>query len=999
MTTLPLLLLLLPIAAALNNNEFAADLEKCIRDHAAEAAASVPIWGSACMPPTEKIDHQAAIYTRTLNPIRDKYGYTGALWCAFYSVRMTGKEFDPNSDQPNNPNFADWYATLVCPWDVETCGRDKLGMHGDEWKGVPAVWGTNMNAQYMPVPEDDYVEDEPDRRTMSCGLCGHLLRQLGKPPFKLEPPPITNDPGKEHLYTNNWDFHPFGSWLANEAAAHPQTTKILNIVADIHNWKATNGEEMHGYLWQSLRLLAYDTGTLDGKRLDNPNAFEAEDHAMKVCAPAWWLAPQTRDDCAHAAGHGFFYFHLDIGKAMQSCWTDKIVDHTPCGSLPARPPTGAGTDCRDLPENSPLRYTNLPLGRRRELQEGGGDGAGGDGDGDGDAPVCWECTRVDPKGPKDETNPCTQYGVPEGAISCEGRGGDQDRDTDLRSSGLNPKDLLKWRWLCATGVYHAAGNTLSVEVLQQLVDTGSKAEEYLCKRSNLWGDEARYFDRCAAGLGMKETEGRLALVKDGECAARDGRAPAAWESKQLMQYGQTQQLSCNPAKYFVQANDQCPLAYRAHYPCDEAKKDYVFCTSNYHKMCASHEVLRDCFHCPTELPGHTWRVIGPRDEGYDALRDDNREWMNSGPPLHPEQGNEIRYGLDWEMGVPLGVWGGTCTCPDGRVYTAADRGNACRAWTTPGTVHDAGNFNCFGGVEGPCQQEQGRWAFREVHCAPEQPRPPSDNVVTEGDTEAVGTWGGTCTCPDGQMYLVGDRKDKCGSLACIGGVSGLCNHYASSWAHRSVRCAAAVLVPPPPSSSPLPPPPPSPPSNQPPLPPRRLPAPPPSPPPPSPSPPPPPPPPPPSPTPPATSTPSAASLTSTAILHRSSSHPPPPPQQEQQAMFDDTTMMLIASGGMGLVGIIIIVASLVFACRSILRRRGARRTIEEREELAPSAAEAGIRSGRTKPMELAGRAPRVKKVANGAASSKPPKSGGSKGRGKPQRLRAVEDDIEMSRLD
>ena len=114
-------------------------------------------------------------------------------------------------------------------------------------------------------------------------------------------------------------------------------------------------------------------------------------------------------------------------------------------------------------------------------------------------------------------------------------------------------------------------------------------------------------------------------------------------------------------------------------------------------------------------------------------------------------------------------------------------------------------------------------------------------------------------------------------------------------------------------------------------------------------------------------------------------------------MFDDTTMMLIASGGMGLVGIIIIVASLVFACRSILRRRGARRTIEEREELAPSAAEAGIRSGRTKPMELAGRAPRVKKVAN-AACSKPPKSG-SKGRGKPQRLRAVEDDIEMSRLD
>ena len=47
--------------------------------------------------------------------VLEKYGYTGALWCAFYSVRMTGKEFDPNSDQPNNPNFDVWYQQLLCP--------------------------------------------------------------------------------------------------------------------------------------------------------------------------------------------------------------------------------------------------------------------------------------------------------------------------------------------------------------------------------------------------------------------------------------------------------------------------------------------------------------------------------------------------------------------------------------------------------------------------------------------------------------------------------------------------------------------------------------------------------------------------------------------------------------------------------------------------------------------------------------------------------------------
>jgi hypothetical protein len=97
-------------------------------------------------------------------------------------------------------------------------------------------------------------------------------------------------------------------------------------------------------------------------------------------------------------------------------------------------------------------------------------------------------------------------------------------DTDLRSSGLSPKDLLKWRWLCATGVYHAAGNSLSVEVLDDLVREGSSAEELLCRRSNLWGADARYFDRCAAGLGMRETEMRLDLVRQGQCPPRPATA-------------------------------------------------------------------------------------------------------------------------------------------------------------------------------------------------------------------------------------------------------------------------------------------------------------------------------------------------------------------------------------------------------------------------------------------------------------------------------------------
>ena len=161
-----------------------------------------------------------------------------------------------------------------------------------------------------------------------------------------------------------------------------------------------------------------------------------------------------------------------------------------------------------------------------------------------------------------------------------------DRDADVRHAGLSAADLLKWRWLCATGVYHASGNTLSIEVLHALVRIGSNVESFLCRRSNVWGEHARYFDRCAAGLGIKETESRLAQVQRGDCLPQHTpsgslAAPAAWEARQLIQFGQTQQLSCDPAKHFVPANDQCPLAFRAHFPCDNNTKDYGFCSGKY----------------------------------------------------------------------------------------------------------------------------------------------------------------------------------------------------------------------------------------------------------------------------------------------------------------------------------------------------------------------------------------------------------------------------------
>lgn len=60
---------------------------------------------------------------------RNRDGYAcapsqAALWCAFYSTRMTGEEARPDDPQPNNPAYWDWYSTILCPWNLDNCGGE-----------------------------------------------------------------------------------------------------------------------------------------------------------------------------------------------------------------------------------------------------------------------------------------------------------------------------------------------------------------------------------------------------------------------------------------------------------------------------------------------------------------------------------------------------------------------------------------------------------------------------------------------------------------------------------------------------------------------------------------------------------------------------------------------------------------------------------------------------------------------------------------------------------
>eukprot|EP00966_Prymnesium_polylepis_P214601 4969611-Prymnesium_polylepis.1 len=306
------------------------------------------------MPGTFIVDAQAAVYKETLSPIMQKHGYTGALWCAFFTLRMF-HEPDPNDPQPNQPFYRLWYDSLVCPWDIAGCGHEPLGHGGPERDGAPTEWATDR--------EHPQYKGEGDRRAMSCGLCGHLLRTFGKPPFRMADnvlKPLPQGIWEYEPYTRtHMDMHPFGAWLANDHFLHGRN--LDQTVANINVHKASNGEEIHGFTWQYLRLLAYDNHQLSGTRkpAEQLNIDEAGWHANQICKTTWYRAGQSHDDCAHAVGHGMFYYFMNIGRGAQGCWTDHTAD--------------------DAPD--------------------------------------W----------------------------------------------LTPKDLLKWRWLCTTGIYHSALNTISIE--------------------------------------------------------------------------------------------------------------------------------------------------------------------------------------------------------------------------------------------------------------------------------------------------------------------------------------------------------------------------------------------------------------------------------------------------------------------------------------------------------------------------------------------------------
>lgn len=232
--------------------------------------------------------------------------------------------------------------------------------------------------------------------------------------------------------------------------------------------------------------------------------------------------------------------------------------------------------------------------------------------------------------------------------------------------GLDGLNLLKWRWLCSTGVYHAAANSLSSSILRQIGMQGRSVEEYLCQHQNVWGANSTYFDRCAAGAGMADAEERLRKLVAGSCNLSVNEKASDWETQQLHQFGPQLQLSCNRLKSeigFFAVISKCPLGLRMHFPCIPSELDFMICTGQlssadsaggqkivpYHRVCSADRLLRTSFECG-EPPPHR---EGTNKQLY-AM-----EWSEE----HPNQTIPWNV-LDFGTKTPIGSWGGSCICPE-----------------------------------------------------------------------------------------------------------------------------------------------------------------------------------------------------------------------------------------------------------------------------------------------------------------------------------------------
>lgn len=146
--------------------------------------------------------------------------------------------------------------------------------------------------------------------------------------------------------------------------------------------------------------------------------------------------------------------------------------------------------------------------------------------------------------------------------------------------------------------------------------------------------------------------------------------------------------------------------------------------------------------------------------------------------------------LNYDYVIPKGVGvelkGGCCTCGTenkNAVTLECDETNPRSYYV--GKLKKSSKLACIGGIPSKkiFSESNVKWSNKRVVChnqivekGNEDEKFYSDTIITE-DIKTVGAWHGECVCPNGDRVKVGDNKDGCKSLACIGGVQANCSKF------------------------------------------------------------------------------------------------------------------------------------------------------------------------------------------------------------------------------
>lgn len=509
------------------DGRFTQDLSMCIRNLAGEVAATALQWGDRCRGTADKMALQLVVLERVLDPMADAHGYVGALWCAFYTVRMR-----------DLPWYSGWREDL-CPYREEQLACSCNESLGARWPEASGVERSQRSAR----GDDGGIRALGTRRVMSCALCARLYAEFGPPPYSTVAPasPASVHSAREQIeldriermrvvspdnpWWHGWDLHTFGMW-----AEHDRQRRALphaSVLADILRFCATNGEEVHAFIWsvgahegRRARAASNNSGPAMGAA-SSPSDREVPQGQAQTSSKLLKQVQMSMEEerLKKKGGSRWQWWHRSKPSSSMppTAVVPPVDEHaapSPIEAVPSEPRLDLAS--RDFVIRVVSRAYHTVWEQAPEQIDYVRHAFGH---------AFFEFAHA--------ANPDSPRVLMEALRLCASslRFQAWPRDQELPPA-KEEKD--SWRLLCETGVYHSAINRLSAAAVMAADSKGLASLARLLCAWLPWPaqESARNEGVCHVGFGTDDAEARMALYRAGECAstfARQRMRPAPWE--------------------------------------------------------------------------------------------------------------------------------------------------------------------------------------------------------------------------------------------------------------------------------------------------------------------------------------------------------------------------------------------------------------------------------------------------------------------------------------